>query len=174
MLCNFLTTALRNISRITVEDSSLGCRYLHLLATVDVCFAEIVDRRKSKPKLWSPKITRCSSSLFLLEWQIAQRERSVEEETGDGPAVRRNAAKEDDDYHLQFSHLRYLRPRTDVLRFNRAQVMEKIVKSIDLSRPAHRHGKHLDEWCVPLCTSWLWHRIGQKVWHDDAFTLHFL
>lgn len=76
---------------------------------------------------------------------IAQRKRSVEEETDDGPSVRRNAAEEDDYYHLQFSHLRYLRPRTDVLRFNRAQVMKKIVKSIDLSRPAHRHGKHLDE-----------------------------
>ena len=105
-------------------------------------------RRKSKPKLlWNPKTTRLKT-LFLPEWQIAQRKRSVEEETDDGPSVRRNAAEEDDDYHLQFSHLRYLRPRTDVLRFNRAQVMEKIVKSIDLSRPAHRHGKHLDEWCV--------------------------
>ena len=130
-------------------------------------------RRKSKPKLlWSPKTTGLKT-LFLPEWQIAQRERSVEEETDDGPAVRRNAAEEDDEYHLQFSHLRYLRPRTDVLRFNRAQVMEKIVESIDLSRPVHRHGKHLDEWCVFMhILPWLWHRIGQKVWDDYAFSTY--
>jgi len=45
----------------------------------------------------------------------------------------------------QFSHLRYLKPHTDVLRFNREKVMEKIINDIKLSRPAHRQGKHLEE-----------------------------
>ena len=39
---------------------------------------------------------------------------------------------------LEYNHLRYLKPRTDTLRFDRSHVLEKIMNEIKLSSPAHR------------------------------------
>ena len=39
---------------------------------------------------------------------------------------------------LEFNHLRYLKPRTDTLRFDRSHVLEKIMNEIKLNSPAHR------------------------------------
>ena len=48
------------------------------------------------------------------------------------------------DPSVAFSHLRFLKPRTDTLRFDRDLVMEKIVKEIRSSKPDHRQGKILE------------------------------
>ena len=39
---------------------------------------------------------------------------------------------------LEFNHLRYLKPRTDTLRFDRSPVLEKIMNEIKMTSPTHR------------------------------------
>ena len=60
------------------------------------------------------------------------------ESVGGGADGSSDASDFEEKTALEYNHLRYLKPRTDTLRFDRSHVLEKILNEIKLSSPAHR------------------------------------
>jgi len=68
----------------------------------------------------------------------AQKANAAKVETVGGGADCSSDADFEEKTALEYNHLRYLKPRTDTLRFDRSHVLEKIMNEIKLSSPAHR------------------------------------